>query len=118
MNFNVPAWVVLLVAAISAPLTWLIRGASDRKIADGSVMEKQWKLFQDEIERLNLRVQTLEDRIMILEDEKSFFRDKMEEEKGKVLRFEAMNLGRGEGRQMAAAESAGIIRLPPNVDRK
>lgn len=129
---SISTWLLLLV---SIPITWFIRGMSDRSkaktaalLAEDDVIERQWKRFEEECERLRKQINGLEAKINKFQKEMDTLRKERDAERklrneaeAQVLKLESILTGRGEGRQMAAREHSAAavgISLPPNTKGK
>lgn len=97
-----------VIGLFSSPLTWWIKGMVDRRKAEDSIIDSQWKRFQDECARLAARIGELEHKVEVLETELTTTREERDEYKSKVIRMEAYALGRGEARQASQIEASAL----------
>ena len=74
---------------------------TEAKVADESIADGQWKRFQNEIARLDARINHLEDEVeQCRKREQEWIRRAIKAE-AEAARLEALNLGRGEAHQEA-----------------
>lgn len=104
-------WCTLLTL-LAGTVVWWIRGIPERKRADNEAipveseaMNVLFKNMQAEIRRMGLKVDRLERRVGILEQENRALVRERDEALARVARLEAVNQGQGQMR----AEAATII---------
>jgi hypothetical protein len=101
-------WGILLMLG-GAIIVWWIRGMPDRKRADNEAIPVEsaatdvlFKNMQAEIKRMGLKVDRLERRVGILEDENRALVRERDAALANLARLEAVNQGRGQMRTEAA----------------